>query len=66
MGSGSPFEAVRGAFQTVTSPVRYLGSTVSAPFQGLGNIITNLTTDQQTLSDLQEEKSAPAGQKRRA
>ena len=55
MGSGSPFEAVRGAFQTVTSPVRYLGSTVSAPFQGLGNIITNLTTDQQTLSDLQEE-----------
>ena len=55
MGSGSPFEVVRGAFQTVTSPVRYLGSTVSAPFQGLGNIITNLTTDQQTLSDLQEE-----------
>lgn len=55
MGSGSPFEVVRGAFQTVTSPVRYLGSTVSAPFQGLGNIITNLTADQQTLSDLQEE-----------
>ncbi len=55
MGSSSPLELVRGAFQTVTSPVRYLGSTVSAPFQGLGNIITNLTTDQQTLSDLQEE-----------
>ncbi len=55
MGSNSPFELVRGAFQTVASPVRYLGSTVSAPFQGLGNIITNLTTDQQTLSDLQEE-----------
>lgn len=55
MGSGSPFEVVRGAFQTVTSPVRYLGSTVSAPFQGLGNIITNITADQQTLSDLQEE-----------
>ena len=55
MGSSSPLEYVRGAFQTVTSPVRYLGSTVSAPFQGLGNIITNLTSDQQTLSDLQEE-----------
>ncbi len=55
MGSSSPFEVVRGAFQTVTSPVRYLGSTVSAPFQGLGNVITNLTTDQQTLSDLQAE-----------
>ncbi len=55
MGSNSPFELVRGAFQTVTSPVRYLGSTVSAPFQGVGNVITNLTTDQQTLSDLQAE-----------
>ncbi len=55
MGSSSPLELVRGAFQTVASPVRYLGSTVSAPFQGLGNIITNLTTDQQTLSDLQAE-----------
>lgn len=55
MGSNSPLELVRGAFQTVTSPVRYLGSTVSAPFQGVGNVITNLTTDQQTLSDLQAE-----------
>lgn len=55
MGESSPFEWVRYGFQTVTAPVRYIGSTVSAPFQGLGNIIANLTTDQQTLSDLKEE-----------
>ena len=43
MGQGGPLEAVRGAFMTVTTPVRYLGATVSTPFQGLGNIFANLT-----------------------
>lgn len=55
MGQGGPLEAVRGAFMTVTTPVRYLGATVSAPFQGLGNIFANLTADQATLSDLKAE-----------
>ena len=54
-GETGPLELVRGAFQTVTMPVRYLGSTVAAPFQGLGNIFTNLTADQATLSELQAE-----------
>ncbi|MBM6774087.1 rod shape-determining protein MreC [Olsenella profusa] len=54
-GEGGPLGMVRGAFQTVTSPVRYLGATVAAPFQGLGNIFTNLTADQATLSELQQE-----------
>ncbi len=39
----------------VTSPVRYLGATVSLPFQGLGNVFTNLTSNQETLSDLKAE-----------
>ena len=55
MGDEGPLGVVRGAFQTVTSPVRYLGSTLSMPFQGLGNVFTNLTADQQTLSELREE-----------
>lgn len=55
MGSSGPLEAVRGGFMTVTAPVRYLGATVSAPFQGLGNIFANLTADQGTLSDLKAE-----------
>ena len=54
-GDEGPLSAVRGAFQTVTSPVRYLGATVAAPFQGLGNIFTNLTADQATLSELRAE-----------
>ena len=57
MGSSGPLEAVRGAFQTVTSPVRYLGATVSLPFQGLGNIFANLTADQETLSELKQQNA---------
>lgn len=54
-GESGPLGVVRSAFQTVTMPVRYLGATVAAPFQGLGNIFTNLTADQATLSELQTE-----------
>lgn len=54
-GEEGPLGTVRGAFQTITSPVRYLGATLSMPFQGLGNVVTNLTADQQTLSELKAE-----------
>lgn len=56
-GDEGPLAAVRGAFQTVTSPVRYLGATVAAPFQGIGNVIINLTADQETLSELRDENA---------
>ena len=55
MGQSGPLEAVRSGFMTVTTPIRHLGATISAPFQGLGNIFANLTTDQATLSDLKAE-----------
>lgn len=54
-GGTGPLEAVRGAFQTVTSPVRSLGAAITAPVRGLGNIFSNLTADQATLSELQDE-----------
>ena len=52
------FSGVRGAFSTITMPVRYLGVAVTAPFNGLGNIFSNLTADQGTLSDLKAENEA--------
>lgn len=55
MGESGPIVAVRGGFQTLTMPVRYLGSLVASPFAGLGNVFSNLTADQATLSELQEE-----------
>ena len=55
MGSTGPLEAIRGVVGLVTSPVRYIGATVSVPFQGLGNIFANLTSDQETLSELKAE-----------
>lgn len=54
-GDSGPLGAVRGAFQTITAPVRLVGSAISMPFQGLGNIFSNLTADQATLSELQAE-----------
>ncbi|HIZ46368.1 MAG TPA: rod shape-determining protein MreC [Candidatus Olsenella pullistercoris] len=54
-GETGPLGAVRGAFQTVTTPVRYLGATITAPLQGLGNVFANLTADQETLSELRDE-----------
>ena len=54
-GDSGPLGAVRGAFQTITTPVRLVGSAISLPFQGLGNIFSNLTADQATLSELEAE-----------
>ena len=53
--SGGVFSTVRGAWMTITTPVRWVGGAVTAPFQGLGNIFVNLTTDQERLSDLKAE-----------
>lgn len=55
---GGPVEPVRGVFQTVTLPVRYLGTALGAPFRGLGNVFSNLTADQATLTELQDEVDA--------
>ncbi|MDM8270918.1 rod shape-determining protein MreC [Thermophilibacter provencensis] len=56
-GDEGPLGMVRGAFQTVTSPIRHVGALAAAPFQGLGNVMTNLTADQATLSELEAENA---------
>ena len=57
-GGSGPLETVRGLFQSATMPVRYAGLVVTAPFRGLGNVFSNLTADQATLSELKEENEA--------
>lgn len=55
MGEGGPFAAIRGGFATITMPIRLVGSAFSAPFQGIGNVFSNLTASQETLTQLKEE-----------
>lgn len=49
------FTTARGAWMTITTPIRWVGGAVTAPFQGLGNIFANLTADQERLSELKAE-----------
>lgn len=53
-GSGF-FTTLRGGFMTVTTPLRVVGSALTTPLQALGNVFSNLTATQETLSDLREE-----------
>lgn len=47
--------SVRGAFQTLVSPLKLAGASLSSPFVGMSNVMRNLTADEQTLSELKEE-----------
>lgn len=57
-GGEGPLSAIRGAFQFVTTPVRYIGVGLVSPLQGLGNVVANLTADQATLTELIAENEA--------
>ncbi len=61
-GESGPIHAVRSGVVTVTSPVRYVGSVVASPFNALGNIFSNLTASQETLSDLKQQNAELTGQ----
>ena len=53
--SGGIFHSIRGAWMTITTPIRWVGGAATAPFQGLSNVFANLTADQERLSDLKAE-----------
>ena len=53
--SGGVFTTVRGAWMTITMPMRWVGGAMTMPFQGLGNVVANLTADQERLSELKAE-----------
>lgn len=52
------FASARSVVQTIVSPVRMLGAYATAPFTGLGNVVRNLTAEEQTLSELKEENAS--------
>lgn len=54
-GEFGPIHGVRSVVTTITSPVRYAGSVVASPFNALGNVFSNLTASQETLSDLKAQ-----------
>ena len=57
-GDAGPVHLARSAFQTVAMPLRVVGSVVSSPAQGIGNVVGNLTASQETLSDLKAENES--------
>lgn len=56
-GESGPIHSVRGAVSVVTTPVRVLGSLVATPFNAVGNVASNLTASQETLSELKEQNA---------
>lgn len=56
-GDRGPIHSIRSGVVTVTSPLRFVGSAVATPFNAVGNIFSNLTASQETLSDLQAKNA---------
>lgn len=54
-GGTGPISTASEFAQTVVSPVRQVGGLLFKPFGALGNVAANLTADQKTLTELQEE-----------
>lgn len=54
-GEAGPIHAVRSGVTTITSPVRFVGSAVAAPFNAIGNVFSNLTVSQDTLDELKKQ-----------
>lgn len=54
-GESGPIHSVRSVVNTVTAPVRMVGSVVAAPFHAIGNVVSNVTAPQETLSELREQ-----------
>ncbi len=56
-GDVGPIHAVRSGVVTITSPLRLAGSLAASPFNALGNIFSNLTASQETLSELKDQNA---------
>lgn len=54
-GESGPIHSVRSVVNTVTTPVRMVGSVVAAPFHAISNVVSNVTAPQETLSELREQ-----------
>ncbi|MFZ2756747.1 MAG: rod shape-determining protein MreC [Atopobiaceae bacterium] len=54
-GDSGLLHGVRSGATVVTTPVRVVGGALASPFVGLGNVFTNLTASQESLSDLKSQ-----------
>ena len=56
-GDAGMLHGVRSVVSTVSTPVRIVGSAVATPFQGMGNVLGNLTASRETLDQLERENA---------
>lgn len=54
-GEAGVIHSIRSGVNTVATPVRMVGAVVATPFNAIGNVFTNLSAPQQTLSELKKQ-----------
>ena len=54
-GESGPIHTARSVTMTITSPVRVVGSVAALPFHAVGNVWSNITAPQDTLSELKKQ-----------
>lgn len=54
-GETGPIHSIRSGVNTVATPVRMVGAVVATPFNAIGNVFTNLSAPQETLSELKKQ-----------
>lgn len=54
-GEAGVIHSIRSGVNTVATPVRMVGAVVATPFNAIGNVFTNLSVPQETLSELKKQ-----------
>lgn len=54
-GETGVIHSIRSGVNTFATPVRMVGAVVATPFNAIGNVFTNLSAPQETLSELQKK-----------
>lgn len=54
-GEAGVIHSIRSGVNTVATPVRMIGAVVATPFNAIGNVFTNLSAPQETLSELKKQ-----------
>lgn len=54
-GETGIIHSLRSGVNTVATPVRMVGAVVATPFNAIGNVFTNLSAPQETLSELKKQ-----------
>ena len=54
-GEAGVIRSIRSGVNTVATPVRMVGAVVATPFNAIGNVFTNLSAPQETLSELKKQ-----------